>query len=780
MREKKQQVSSGLMSFRHSIQAKLLIIVLALTIIPLVGLQTYSTLQSVKQNRDLITQRFTQIAEAETRFITEWASELLIKVRTLATLEAIQNFDQANATQLIFDYRDLWGKFESFAVIGSDGVTTINTDKKTIDVHDRAYFIEGMKGNEMISDPVVSRGTGNVIIVNETPIKKNGQVVGAIIGNVPVSTIGEVLAQLKLGTTGEAYLVKQDGTMITAPKYEKQLIDQGLVKDADGNVLETAVLNFKMDTFASQQIAAGNSGTSTYTNYVGEKVIGSYTWIPSLRWGLVIEQNQDEAMAQVNRFVLTSVAIDLVIILAIILIVVFVTRSIARSIRAMADVAGKLAVGNLQQRVDVKGKDEIALLAKSFQQIITYQSQMAETARQIASGDLTGNVTAISENDELGLAFSTMIEKLNETVGRVAQSATNLDAAASELSSAANQAGQATNQISTTIQQVAKGTTDQASAITKTASSVDQMTKAIEGVAKGAQEQSLAVSRASEITEQINQAIQQVAGNAEAVTKDSALASEAARKGSLTVEQTLTGMQSIKTKVGLSADKVEEMGKRSQEIGAIVETIEDIASQTNLLALNAAIEAARAGEHGKGFAVVADEVRKLAERSSLATKEIASLINGIQNTVAEAVKAMEEGSKEVENGVINANAAGSALQEILDAADAVNKQASLASEASERMKMASEELVSAVDSVSAVVEENTASTEEMSANSGEVNSAIESIASVSEENSAAIEQVSASTEEMTAQVEEVTASAETLTEMAQSLKTVVSQFKLKG
>ena len=93
MREKKQQVSSGLMSFRHSIQAKLLIIVLALTIIPLVGLQTYSTLQSVKQNRDLITQRFTQIAEAETRFITEWASELLIKVRTLATLEAIQNFD---------------------------------------------------------------------------------------------------------------------------------------------------------------------------------------------------------------------------------------------------------------------------------------------------------------------------------------------------------------------------------------------------------------------------------------------------------------------------------------------------------------------------------------------------------------------------------------------------------------------------------------------------------------------------------------------------------------
>jgi methyl-accepting chemotaxis protein len=779
MDTKKQKVTTEMIKFRHSIQAKLLIIVLALTILPLVGLQAYSILQSVKQNQDLITQRFSQISEDETRYISEWASELMIKVRTLASFDTMKNFDSEVAMKQLTSYKELWGNFESFALVDATGTTTINTDKKTIDVKDRAYFIEGMKGNELVSDAVVSRGTGHVIIVSETPVKKDGQIVGAIIGNVPVSKIGEVLALLKLGETGEAYLIKQDGTMITAPKYEKTLIDQGLVKDAAGVVLETAVLNYKMDTFASQQIAAGKTGTSTYDNYVGQKVIGSYTWIPELRWGLVIEQNQDEVMAQVNRFVLTSVGIDLVIILAIILIVVFVTRSIARSIREMAEVAGKLAVGNLNQHVEVKGKDEIGLLANSFQQIIKYQSQMAETAKQIASGDLTGNVEALSDEDELGLAFSTMIEKLNTTVGQVSQSALNLDEAANQLSSASNQAGQATNQISTTIQQVAKGTTDQASAITKTAAAVEQMSQAIEGVAKGAQEQSQAVAKASEITEQINQAIMQVAGNAEAVTKDSALASEAARKGSITVEQTLSGMQSIKTKVGLSADKVQEMGKRSQEIGAIVETIEDIASQTNLLALNAAIEAARAGEHGKGFAVVADEVRKLAERSSLATKEIGTLINGIQNTVAEAVKAMEEGSREVENGVANANAAGVALTDILSAAEAVNKQASLASEASERMKIASEELVVAVDSVSAVVEENTASTEQMAANSGEVNQAIESIASVSEENSAAIEEVSASTEEMTAQVEEVTASASELSAMAQALKAVVSQFTLK-
>jgi methyl-accepting chemotaxis protein len=442
------------------------------------------------------------------------------------------------------------------------------------------------------------------------------------------------------------------------------------------------------------------------------------------------------------------------------------------------------------------------LMVKTAEQIAQIDLlAFAHATTAIAGGDLTSSVRVeiktlpYDSKDEMGdlaRAFNTMITSLQavganfgemttnlrDLVGQVATNADGLSKASMELASAAGQAGQVTGQIASTIQQVAAGINQQTQSVTKTAASTEQMGRAIDGVAKGAQEQSLAVSKASNITSQISAAILQVTANAQTSAQGATQAAGTARNGAKTVAETIRGMQAIREKVGVSSQKVQEMGSRSDQIGAIVETIDDIASQTNLLALNAAIEAARAGEHGKGFSVVADEVRKLAERSSSATKEIGALIRDIQKTVAEAVTAMQEGAKEVENGVMRANQSDEALTSILKAVEVVNGQVEQIAVASQHISASANGLVAAMDSVSAVVEENTASTEQMAANSNEVNQAIESIASVSEENSAAVEEVSAGAEEMSAQVEEVTASAQSLSEMAQTLQQLVARFKL--
>ena len=452
-------------------------------------------------------------------------------------------------------------------------------------------------------------------------------------------------------------------------------------------------------------------------------------------------------------------------------------RAITRPVKRLATAAEAIARGDVNQQMDIASRDEIGVMAGAFRDMVAYLKEMTGVAGRLAQGDLNITVTPRSEQDALGVAFSQMIANLRALVGQVAESANNVEAASGHLTTAANQAEQATSQIAMTIQQVANGAAQQTEGVTRTAMSVEQMKRAIDGVARGAQEQAAAVNKASSTAAQITSAIRQVAGNVQAVTKDSTMAAEAARAGSKAVQETIMGMTNIIAKVGVSSDKVTAMGQRSDQIGAIVETIDDIASQTNLLALNAAIEAARAGEHGKGFAVVADEVRKLAERASAATKEIGSLIRGIQQTVSEAVAAMDEGSKEVEIGAVRVSESGEALSNILKAVEAVNQQAEAAYAATQRMNTASNELVSAMDEVSAVVEENTAATEEMAAGSGEVTQSIENIASVSEENSAAVEEVSANAEETSAQVQKTAELAQVLARMAQDMRATIARFR---
>jgi methyl-accepting chemotaxis protein len=237
-------------------------------------------------------------------------------------------------------------------------------------------------------------------------------------------------------------------------------------------------------------------------------------------------------------------------------------------------------------------------------------------------------------------------------------------------------------------------------------------------------------------------------------------------------------MDEIQAVVGQAAVKVRDLGGLGVRIGAVVETIDEIAEQTNLLALNAAIEAARAGEHGKGFAVVADEVRKLAERSSRETKQIALLIAQVQTGTQDAVSAMETGSAKVEHGSQKATQAGRTLDEILHAVETSVRQVTEIASSSHQMAAGARSVTAGMHSISAVVEQNNAATEQMAAQAGHVTDAVQSIAAVSEEQSAATEQVMASAEEMSAQVQQMNTQAQGLATTALQLNGLVTRFKL--
>ena len=424
---------------------------------------------------------------------------------------------------------------------------------------------------------------------------------------------------------------------------------------------------------------------------------------------------------------------------------------------------------------------------------------MASLARNDLTYELTPTVDPIVGygSDEIGqtaAVTNTMLERLQsamrsyetarhglaDTVGEVKVAAEAMAGASDQLNAAAAQSGSASSQVAQTISQVAAGASDQARAASQTSSASQDLTSIIEQVGEGAASTRIRVQDVSRALDATTQAINRAIKASEDMAPLNARVNGALAAGQEAVDETASGMNRIKSTVDSTAATVTQLGAKSDQIGAIVETIDDIAEQTNLLALNAAIEAARAGEQGKGFAVVADEVRKLAERSSRATKEIAALIAQVQKETDAAVKAMAAGAGEVATGTELADQASGALTEIRELAAARNVVLDDMMAAVVEIRSLSADVVRATDSIAEIAADTNESAARMSSAADVVGQSVESIAAISQENSASAEEVSAATEEMSAQAEEVVASAATLSEMAQQLDELVARFRLRS
>jgi len=350
---------------------------------------------------------------------------------------------------------------------------------------------------------------------------------------------------------------------------------------------------------------------------------------------------------------------------------------------------------------------------------------VAENAEQIAQGNLKIGQFENTSKDEigqLGRAFQTMSNNLIHLVQQVSLSSTQVASSSQELSAGAEQSAQASQQVASAIMEVSAGAERQLSAVNETSTTVQQMSAGI----------------------------QQMLENAKIVVGSSEKTAYSAAEGSQAIDRTIQQIFNIEKTVTGSAEVVMNLGERSKEIGQIVDTISGIASQTNLLALNAAIEAARAGEQGRGFAVVADEVRKLAEQSQEASQQIALLINEIQQDTQRAVVSMNEGTLQVKLGTEVAETAGQAFHEISSLVDQVSSQVAEISEEIQQMALGSQRIVSSMTEIYETSRDITAQTQT----------------------------VSAATEEQSASNEEIASSSQVLTQMAVELQESLRKFNI--
>jgi methyl-accepting chemotaxis protein len=262
---------------------------------------------------------------------------------------------------------------------------------------------------------------------------------------------------------------------------------------------------------------------------------------------------------------------------------------------------------------------------------------------------------------------------------------------------------------------------------TQVAAASTQVHATAERIATGAEEVAAQASTVATAGEEMSATSGDIAQNCQMAAEGAQRASQSASNGSEVVERTVRVMGQIAEKVQESAKTVASLGARSDQIGAIIGTIEDIADQTNLLALNAAIEAARAGEQGRGFAVVADEVRALAERTTRATREIGEMIKAIQSETKGAVTAMEQGVRQVESGTEEAQKSGQALEEILQQVNDVTMQ---------------------INQVATAAEEQTATTSEISSNMQQITDVVQQTSQGAHESATAAAQLNSNAEEL--------------------------------
>ena len=569
------------------------------------------------------------VAEDASMYIESEIRIRLSILETLAERPEIKNMVWREQRSVLQSELSRINEFIDLGIVNLDGQITY-TDGSTADLANRPHVIGALSGKSLVSDLVISRTDGSVVLLYAVPIRKNGQIIGVLEGRGDGLALNNIVRDLGFGPAGWAHIFGSDGTVFAHPNTEH-------IFNQDNLFTTTSLLEVGK---AVQSVGLGNTGIARF-NLEGTNRLNGLAPIPSTGWTVGIGAMEEDVLGNINQMRISLTLIAIFLCFMGVGLAIFIASQIANPLRQVQTVIEAVAEGDLTKTADIRSQDEVGRVATA----------------------------------------------LNTTIASIQNVMRSVTGATDELAGTSQQMAAASEEISASIEEVAS-TTNQFS------SSLDLM-----------------------------------AGNAQNMGKNVQEISNKAAQGEAAIEDIVLQINALHNSTRELATNIGDLGSLSDQIGNIVNVIGDIAEQTNLLALNAAIEAARAGEHGRGFAVVADEVRHLAEQSARATTEITSLICRIQTGVSEVVVDMNDGAAQAGTAVKSVDESGEVLRSIL---------------------VEVEGIVSAVQEISAGLDETNRGGHE----------------------------IASATQEQAASIEEVASSSQALTDMGLKLQDLVSHFRL--
>jgi len=506
----------------------------------------------------------------------------------------------------------------------------------------------------MMSDVNFSRDDSEPVLYMGAPITdKSGTRAAILILQLRCDEMNRIMQDATgLGESGDSFVIGEDFLLRSASRFynSSEVLHKSMTSTAKHFSFKEADRALIKDNHGKKRLVYFSP--MGLTNAIGTK----------FDWAVVTSIDADEALSVIKSLNAGNMGLSMTILLLVIFAIIFTSRTIADPITQLAEQAQKVANGNLNVEIHTNGRaDEIGLLKNSFKQMVTNIKERVHQFKDVAEGNLNTDTVVVSEEDEMGFAIKEMIQTLravSEGAHRIAEGDLTVEIEKhSEHDMIASVLTEMVKRLRMQITELSQG-------IELLNSSANEISSSTAELAASAQETASAVSETTATAEEIRQTVHVTSQKIQEVSHKASDTEEISEIGKSATDEVITKIQKIKGQMDLIADSTLRLSEQSQKIGEVISTVDDIAEQSNLLSVNAAIEAAKAGEHGKGFTVVAQEIKKLAEQSKQATTQVRNLLDDIQKATADAVMATEQGSKAVDAGIKQSVKAGKAIEEL--------------------------------------------------------------------------------------------------------------------